>query len=171
MPTARLLLPVLVLSLAPLLRAGEGDLLKVGERVPTFSAVTVEGQPWLSSSLAGRVAVLNFFATWCGPCMKEMPLIEKELWLPLRDKGLAVVAFGREHKPAEIAAFVRQKGFTFTVLADPGRAAYGKFAEKFIPRCYLVGRDGVIRAAITGASPADFSAFKAAVAAALAEKG
>lgn len=170
MKTLRRLGLLVLFFLCPLLRAGEGDLLKVGDRMPAFTAVETDGRPWQSQALSGRVAVLNFFATWCGPCMQEMPLIEKELWQPLREKGLAVVSFGREHKPEEIAAFARKKGFTFTLLADPKREAYGNFAEKFIPRCYLVGRDGIIRAAITGAAPADFAAFKTAVAAALAEK-
>jgi len=60
-------------------------LTKVGDKCPVAAIRTTDGQ---NVALKGKVVVLNFFATWCGPCNSEMPHLEKDLWQPLKDQGV-----------------------------------------------------------------------------------
>jgi peroxiredoxin len=161
----RILLVGLLLSTGGLC-AGEGDVIAVGQKAPAFAGTVTDGTSLSLESLAGKVVLVDFFATWCGPCMEEMPLIEKEIW-QTRPNGLVVVGIGREHSVEELAKFKAAKQFTFPLVADPGRGIYGKYATQYIPRCYVVGKDGIIKYASMGYDPAEFARMKAVIAAEL----
>ncbi|HZR16677.1 MAG TPA: TlpA disulfide reductase family protein [Verrucomicrobiae bacterium] len=122
--------------------ADDSTLTKVGDKSPVVSVRTIDGQ---DVDFQGRVVVLNFFATWCGPCMSEMPHLEKDLWQPLKDKGVILISVGREHSVAEVEKFKNQKGYSFLFAADPKREIFSKFATQSIPRCVVIGRDGRIK--------------------------
>lgn len=145
---------ILAVALPLALGAGESDTLtKVGDKSPVQSVRTIDGK---TVDFANRVVVLNFFATWCGPCMSEMPHVQKELWEPLKAKGLVLVALGREHSVEEVKAFQEKKGFTFMFAADPKREVFAKFATQGIPRCVVIGKDGIIKYQTLGFAENDF---------------
>jgi peroxiredoxin len=148
--------------------AGEGDIVVVGQKAPGFSGMTTEGAAVKLEDYAGKVVLLDFFATWCPPCMSEMPHLESELWQPYKDKGLVLLAIGREHTREELTKFKAAKHFSFPIVADPSREIFGKYATSMIPRCYLIGKDGKVLLAVTGFDPADFAKLKDAVAKELA---
>jgi len=135
-------------------------LTKVGDPSPVHSIHTVDDK---TVDLNGKVVLLNFFATWCPPCLAEMPELESQLWQPLKDKGLAIIAVGREHSIAEVKAFQKEKKLTFQFAADPKREIYGQFATQYIPRCVLLGKDGKIKFQSMGYGKEDFEALVKAV--------
>ena len=117
---------------------------KAGQTVPSFTVTTLDGKTINISDLKGKVVLLNFFATWCGPCMTEMPRVEKEIWQKYKGDNFVVLALGREHSKEELEKFNKEKGFTFYIAPDIKREVYSKFAKELIPRNYLIDKNGVI---------------------------
>jgi peroxiredoxin len=134
----------------------ETTLVKTGVAAPPFSAMTTDQAEFSTEKLKGKVILVNFFATWCGPCLQELPHLESKVWAKFKDQGLAVVAVGREHSVDELAKFKAEKKLTFPVAADPKREAYGKYATMYIPRNFVIGGDGKIVFQSVGFVPAEF---------------
>ena len=87
-----------------------------------------------SSSLKGKVILVNFFATWCPPCQKELAEVQKMLWPKYKDnKDFVLLVIGREHTDVELQKYNEKKGFTFPLYPDKNRAIYGAFAKKSDP--------------------------------------
>jgi peroxiredoxin len=141
----------------------EAGFAKVGQRAPAFAIEADDGRQFALDKLRGKVVVVNFFATWCGPCLAELPHVE-QLWNEYRErKDFALLVVGREETAESVTAFKAEHGFTFPMAADPKRAVYGLFAKEFIPRMYLISPDGTIRFACTGYDEQEFARFKEAL--------
>ena len=117
---------------------------KVGQKMPAFTVTDSDGKTINISDLKGKVVLVNFWATWCGPCEYEMPRLEQEVWQKHKVDDFAMVAIAREQTDSEIVPFRRAKAFTFPIAADPDRSIFKKFGNAGIPRSYVVGIDGVI---------------------------
>src|SRR6516165_9070658 len=105
----------------------ETTITKVGQEAPAFSVLTLDGKTIDSKALKGKVVLLDFFATWCRPCLAEMPHLEKEVWQKFKDKGLVVLAIGREHQNSELLDFQKKRSFTFPMAGDAKREVYGRY--------------------------------------------
>jgi peroxiredoxin len=135
---------VLFLTIASTALADDTTTLtKVGDAVPQFTVRAVDGQIFTPESLKGKVVLLNFFATWCGPCNAEMPHLQK-LHERFKDKPFVLMSVGREHKIDEVKKFAGEKNLTFTFAADPKRDAFKLFATESIPRSYVIDPSGKI---------------------------
>jgi len=123
----------------------DSDIIHPGEQMPAFHIVSDDGKIFSSSALQGKVVLINFFATWCPPCQKELADVEARLWPAFQgNKDFSLLVIGREHSDAELAVYNEKKGFTFPLYPDKDRAIYSKFANSLIPRCYLIGKDGKV---------------------------
>lgn len=120
-----------------------------GSPAPDFSAKDFAGKSVQLSSLAGKVVLIDFWATWCGPCRMELPHVQK-LHAELADKGLVVL--GVNDEPADVAQkFMTESGYTFTSLVDVESAVARQYGVTGIPTVVIVGRDGVVSAHFVGA--------------------
>jgi len=129
--------------------------LGLGSDAPRFTAGTLDAQP-VSKSLddyRGKVVMLNVWATWCAPCRIEMPSMEL-LHKAYGDKGLSIVAVSIDDPGSEqiVRDFVKQYGLTFEILHDPTKAISRQYQTTGYPETVILGRDGIIRKKLIGAT-------------------
>jgi peroxiredoxin len=130
---------------------------KAGEKAPDFTCKTISGEEFALGEQRGRVVLVNFFATWCGPCLEELPHLEKEILQKYADrKDFRLIVIGREHNTGELEKFAKEKKLSLPMAPDPKREIYGKYAEQFIPRNFVVGKDGTVKLASGGYTESSF---------------
>jgi len=157
---------VLLFAFAFALRASETEeatLTKVGQAAPEFIVQQIDGTKFDLPKERGKVVVLNFFATWCGPCIQELPILEKDVFKPFEKEGLKVLVVGREETGEKIKAFREKHKLTLPFAPDPDKKIYSLYATKFIPRTYVIDRSGKIAHQTVGYTPAEFEKLVAAV--------
>ena len=145
----------------------------LGSQAPVFEANTIDGQS-LKRTLAdyrGKVVLLNIWATWCGPCIVEMPTLEA-LHREFKGTDLRIVAVSIDQAETEeaINQFVKKLGLTFEVLHDPEGDITRDYQAMGYPETFVIGRDGVIRKKVIGAADWHSEGNRALVRQLLAER-
>ncbi len=134
----------------------ESDKVSVGEVAPAFKVLTPDGEV-TNESLKGKVVLINFFATWCPPCLKELPVLQEKVWdIYKSNEDFVLLVVGREHSKEELEKFAKDKGFELPFCPDEDREMFGQFATQSIPRNYILNKGGKIVYASKGYSPTEF---------------
>jgi peroxiredoxin len=107
-----------------------------------FTLTDLSGKTWTLKELRGKVVLVNFWATWCPPCRKEMPDLET-LNQRFGPQGLMILGISDEDA-ATVSAFIAQQKVTYPILLDPGRKVNELFQIDGIPKTFIYGRDGNI---------------------------
>jgi peroxiredoxin len=89
----------------------------------------------------GQVVLINFWATWCPPCLAEMPAMER-LWQQHRDRGFVLVAVSVDTDPAKVPPFVAEHRLTFPIVLDPRMEVAARYGVRALPSSFLVDRAG-----------------------------
>ncbi len=122
-------------------------LVQIGEMAPDFEIEFPNGTKSILSSLRGKVIMLQFTASWCGVCRKEMPHIEKEIWQKHKDNPNFVLwGIDREEPASKIKELAKTTGVTYPIGLDPDASIFGLYAEKDagITRNVIIDKDGKI---------------------------
>ena len=118
----------------------------VGSKAPDFTLNTVAGTPVRLSALAGHPVLLNFWGVNCGPCRRELPVLQGA-YQRYRGSGLVVIGVDAQLDDAKaITTFASEHGASYPMLLNPSQALMQAYALDALPRTYLIDRSGVVRA-------------------------
>ena len=130
--------------------AGAADLkLWTGGPAPALDLKDLGGSQHRLADYRGRVVLVNFWATWCGPCRDEMPSIQR-LKEKLAGRPFAVLAVNLDEPESRIRKFLSGMKLDFTILLDPGRKAARAWDARILPASFVIGSDGRIRYSLVG---------------------
>ena len=107
-----------------------GYIVSIGDTAPNFTMKYTTGEKVTLADLRGKVVVLQFTASWCSVCRKEMPHLEKDVWQQFKEKGLVLVGIDRDEPIETVIQFQKDMGTTYPLALDPGAEIFGLFADK-----------------------------------------
>jgi peroxiredoxin len=105
-----------------------------------FALSDLQGKSWHLRELRGKVVLVNFWATWCPPCRKEMPDLQA-LYDKYKDQGFVVLSISDE-EAAKVSPFITERNISYPVLLDPGRKVNEAFVVEGIPKSFVYDREG-----------------------------
>jgi len=139
----------------------KSTMIKKDQPVPEFEYITLQNDTVNIKEHQGKVVFMNFFATSCPICIKELPYVESEIQEKYKNnENFELLVFGREHNADEMVTFKEKNGYTMNFIPDPERKIYVLFAEKYIPRNVLLNREGKIIYEATGFNDEELSKLK-----------
>lgn len=127
--------------------ADYGYIVKIGQQVPNVEMKLTDGKTVKMSDLLGKVVMLQFTASWCGVCRKEMPHIEKDIWLKHKNNpNFALYGIDLDEPLDKVIKFGKDVGVTYPLALDPGGQIFYTFAEKGagVTRNVIIDKDGKI---------------------------
>ena len=147
---------VLGITMALTLGHADGVVWSIGSRVPAvgmpakdFHLTDLEGHSQSLSQYRGTIVLLNFWATWCKPCLTEMPAMQK-MYDTLRDKGFVVLAINELEDDARVREHIKQYGHTFPVLMDRDNKVANQFGVFGLPVSVFIDQEGRVQEYVKG---------------------
>lgn len=149
-----------------------GYIVKVGDIAPDFTINEAGGKSYKLSDLKGRVVMLQFTASWCSVCRKEMPFIEKDIWQAKKAAGLVVVGIDRDEPVDKVEKFKKDMSITYPLALDPDAGIFSLYAQKEagVTRNVIVDRTGKIIFLTRLFDENEFNSMKKIIFAELAKK-
>lgn len=139
----------------------ETTLVKLNQPVPEFTFEKTMEKKLDIAELKGKTVMITFFATWCGPCRKELPHIQSDIYDKFKNnKNFELLIIGREHNWDEVNKFRKENEFSMPFYPDVERKIYSKFATQFIPRNFVISPEGNVIFSSIGFEEKDFEALK-----------
>lgn len=124
-----------------------------GKPASDFALKSLEGKEVRLSEYKGKVVVLNIFAHWCGPCRREAPELEKDIWQAYRERGvvvLGVATWAQDNPQQRAEEFAREFKLSFPVLVDANNQVATQYQVSGVPTTLVIDKEGIIREVIVG---------------------
>lgn len=159
------LLFALTLTISMTAQEESSTLNKVGDKAPAFKCTTLDGKLIDSKELKGKVIWVNFFATWCPPCRKELPVLQENVYKRYKDnKDFVLVVLGREEDAEKLRKFAKDNNFDLPFASDMDREIFGLYAKESIPRNVIIDKEGKISIQSIGYKDQEFKKMEEHVA-------
>jgi peroxiredoxin len=134
--------------------SGEQKIITKGDRAPEFRLPALDGSQVNLADLRGKVVMVHFWATWCPPCVEELPTLAKlSQDLTGTDFVMLAISVDEGGGPA-VTSFLQKNRLNVPVLLDPGRSIAGLYGTFKFPETYIIDRAGIVRSKVIG--PADW---------------
>lgn len=130
---------------------------KQGTEAPDFKVEMFDGKSVRLSDLRGKVVLVNFWATWCPPCREELTRVQKEIIDRFAGQEFVFLPISRGEELHTVEAFRKRMGYTFPMGLDPDQRIFRRYATNYIPRNFLIDRDGKVVLASIGYDKAEFA--------------
>jgi len=143
-----------LLPLVVALMASQANAVGLKEEAPDFTLKSLDGANLRLEEYRGQVVLINFWASWCGPCRQEMPLLDR-LHHRYEDTGFAVLGVNVEGEAGPAQEIVDSTNVTFPILIDDGQKVSEMYNLEAMPSTVVVDRDGVVRYIHRGYKPGD----------------
>ena len=121
---------------------------------PSFQLTTLAGQPGGLSQYKGQVVMVNFWATWCGPCQQEMPLLD-QMYKKYKPAGFTLIGVNVDKEAPAVKELLTRKPVSFPVLLDPANQVSKAYHVDEMPSSVIIDRKGQIRYIHRGYKPGD----------------
>ena len=135
----------------------QATIVKDGQKAPNFEVQMFDGSTVKLADLKGKVVLLNFWATWCPPCRAELARVEKDIIEKFKGEPFVFIPVSRGEKRETVAAFREKMGYTFPMGLDTDGRVYAEYAQTYIPRNFLIDKNGVVVKASVGYDEAEFA--------------
>ncbi len=135
----------------------QATIVKDGQKAPNFEVQMFDGSTVKLADLKGKVVLLNFWATWCPPCRAELARVEKDIIEKFKGEPFVFLPVSRGENKATVAAFREKMGYTFPMGLDTDGRVYAEYAQTYIPRNFLIDKNGVVVKASVGYDEAEFA--------------
>jgi len=136
---------------------------EAGMQAPDFNLEALQGDgSGTLSDYRGKVVLLDFWASWCGPCRKSLPLYN-QMYRELSDENFEIIAINTDEDPADGLKFLERLPVDYLVLQDPGASTPPLYQLKVMPSSYLIGPNGVIQKTFVGFREGEMAAVRSAV--------
>lgn len=138
-------LPVILLALlgTAVLARGTGSATAIGKPAPGFSLTALDGSPVHLADLRGRPVIINFWASWCVPCVEEFPIL-RDAAATHADGGLVIIGIVYRDRTEAARQFMADNGGTWTAAMDPDERVAEAYQVAGPPETFFIGRDGTI---------------------------
>jgi peroxiredoxin len=107
-----------------------GYIVQTGQIAPDFTVTTTDGKIFKLSENKGKIIMIQFTASWCSVCRKEMPHIESEIWLPLKEKSFVLIGIDRDEPLNVVTDYAKKMKITYPLALDPNAEVFSLYAKK-----------------------------------------